>query len=33
MMFKSYETLDDVRAIVADQIPEGVNLEYRAPMF
>ncbi|MEH2626299.1 hypothetical protein V1292_004354 [Bradyrhizobium sp. AZCC 1719] len=29
MIFKSYETLDDVRAIVADQIPEGVNLEYK----
>lgn len=26
---KSYTTLDDVRAIVTEQIPEGVNLEYK----
>src|SRR5687768_3724865 len=26
---KSYATLDDVRTIVADQIPEGVNHEYK----
>jgi hypothetical protein len=26
---KSYATFDDVRAIVAGQIPEGVNLEYK----
>ncbi|MGJ4948667.1 AlbA family DNA-binding domain-containing protein [Bradyrhizobium sp. HKCCYLS20291] len=29
MVFKSYETLDDVHAIVTEQIPEGVNLEYK----
>lgn len=26
---KSYATLDDVRTIVSEQIPEGVNLEYK----
>src|SRR6266446_1421846 len=29
MSQKSFTTLDDVRAIVAEQIPEGVNLEYK----
>jgi hypothetical protein len=30
MAHPSYTTLDQVRAIVADQIPEGVSLEYKA---
>lgn len=29
MALSSYTTLDDVRAIVANQIPEGLNLEYK----
>ncbi|OPY99230.1 hypothetical protein A5906_26230 [Bradyrhizobium sacchari] len=30
MALISYKTLDDVRAIVANQIPEGLNLEYKS---
>lgn len=29
MPHKSYATLDDIKTIVAEQIPEGVNLEYK----
>jgi predicted HTH transcriptional regulator len=29
MPHKSYATLDDVKTIVTEQIPEGVNLEYK----
>lgn len=29
MPHKSYATLDDVKAIVTEQIPEGINLEYK----